>query len=91
MQESVLVLSIDVKGLENPAAHALHFACAVADPAVSVYFPGAHLVWAMQASVSKLFTDVKALKNPVAQDSHWGWPVVLPAIFVYLPGGHLVL
>ena len=44
VQESVLVLLFDVNSLKNPATHASHCGCAVAEPAVFVYLPAGHLV-----------------------------------------------
>ena len=50
MQESVLVLLLDVEALKNPGPHTSHLGWAVAEPAVFVYLPGGHLVWAVHHS-----------------------------------------
>ena len=90
MQASIAVLLIDAEALKNPDTHALHVGWEKADPAVIVYLPGAHLVWAMQESVLALLLDVETLKNPGVHTSHSVWVVALPIAFVYFPGGHLV-
>ena len=41
------VLLFDVKALKNPVRHGSHLGCAAAVPAVFVYFPAGHFVWAM--------------------------------------------
>ena len=50
VQESVLVLLLDVESLKNPVGHASHLGWAVAEPTVLVNLPGGHLVWAMHVS-----------------------------------------
>ena len=91
MQESVLVLLVEVYAFSYPGAHGSHSGWVVVVPAVFVYLPGGHLVWAIrQASVLVLLTDVKALKNPFGHASHSGWKVTKPFTFVYFPGGHFV-
>ena len=55
-------------------------------PAIFVYLPGGHLVWAMHESVLLLILDVDALKNPGVHTSQSVWELVVPAAFAYLPG-----
>ena len=58
------MLFIDSVGLKNPGAQPLHWGWVVALPAVIVYLPGGHLVWALhEARVAVV------LKNPGAHDS----------------------
>ena len=90
LQASIAVLLIDAEALKNPDTHALHVGWEKADPAVIVYLPGAHLVWAMQESVLNLLLDVATLKNPAGHAVQLLWVVAVPIAFVYFPGGHLV-
>ena len=87
MQESVVVLLLEVKALENPFGHTSHLGWVVVVPDVFVYLPGGHLVWAVHKSALLLFLDVDALKNPVMHASQSVWALIVPAAFVYLPGG----
>ena len=69
------VLMLDVEALKNPVAHTAHVGWVVTEPAVLVYLPGGHLVWAVQESGLVLLLDVETLKNPVGHTSHLGWAV----------------
>ena len=90
VQESFLVLVLDMMSLKNPGAHDLHSGSPMA--VTLMYLPGGHVAFwtAVQKSVLVLLLDVLALKNPNAHVSHVGWVVLEPAIMVYLPGGHLL-
>ena len=71
--------------------HASHVGSVVLVPAIFVYLPGGHLLWATHESVSRLLLEVKALKNPSTHVSHVGSALLLPAVLVYLPGGHFLV
>ena len=47
---STHVLLFDAEALKNPGAHVSHVGWAVLDPALLVYFPGGHVVWAVHHS-----------------------------------------
>ena len=83
------VLLSDVNALKYPTAHFSHLGWAVAVPDTLVYFPGGHLVCAVQLSFTVPRSDLKLLKYPAAHVSHLS-EVVEPARLVYLPGGHSV-
>ena len=85
------MLLLDASALNVPRMHASHVGSVVLVPAIFVYLPGGHLVWATQESVSRLLLDVKTLKNPVMHVSHVGSALLLPAVLVYLPGGHFLV
>ena len=55
------VLLLDAEAWKNPVAHASHWGCAVAVPAVFVYVPAGHLVWGVQESAFVLLLDGTAL------------------------------
>ena len=48
VQESVLVLLLDVLALKNPNAQVSHIGWVVLEPAIMVYLPGGHLLCAAQ-------------------------------------------
>ena len=90
MQESIIVLLLDVEPLKNPVAHDLHLGWEMAEPTVCVYVPGGHLLCAEQKSILMLLVDVVPLKSPTAHRAHSGWVVTVPAVLVYFAAGHLM-
>ena len=84
------MLLCDVNALKYPAAHFSHLGWAVAVPDKLVYFPGGHLVCAVQLSFTVPRSDLKLLKYPATHASHLGSEVAKADGLMYLPGGHSV-
>ena len=89
MQESSVVLLLDVNSLKNPLAQTAHSGCALAEPAAFVYLPGGHLMCAAHDSTRVPRLEETVLKNPKAHTSHLGCAEEEPTTAVYFPGGHL--
>ena len=58
VHESVLVVLLDGDDLNNPAGQTSHCGCTVAEPAVFVYLPAGHLVWAPHHSKGQPLSDI---------------------------------
>ena len=58
MHESLLVVLLDGNDLNNPAGQVSHCGCTVAEPAVFVYLPAGHLVWAPHHSKGQPLSDI---------------------------------
>jgi len=70
IQESVLVVLLDGNDLNNPGGQASHCGCTVAEPAVFVYLPAGHFVWAPHHSKGQpfsvgVYTQLPTLDLPI--------------------------
>ena len=59
-------------------------------PAVAVYDPAAHFVWATHESVLSELVEAAALKVPTGHGLHTALAVAVPAVAVYEPATHLL-